>query len=381
MVSKLLKLALLASAVSFGAVYSASAQDFLESDGVPQAAAPEPNPLAGVTNKDAPAVIRTFMARGVTFTSLGDEGGLRAYLGQTQTGETQTFYVSPDGEFMVAGILFRSDGVNVTGVQIGEMQRRFEEAQKKAAAGASAEPVPMPSADGSAAAASTSAPVAPAAGPPTAEAPSPVLPAPSSPPTSPPAADPALTSPIAASGPAATPSAVAVSNADAWATTKQSSEFSDVMDRTNWFRVGVEKAPHLWMIVDPSCPYCHAAWERLKPLVLEGKVQLRIVMIGVLEGSPPKAISILSRENPGQAWLAGEGSINNFTVAPPPAEGTAAYSAGKSYSENNLRMARELLDKGYKMTGTPFLGYVGKDGKVYEASGAPEDLDAFISAL
>lgn len=375
MVSKLLKLALLASAVSTAAVFPASAQDFLGSDRMAQPSAPESNPLAGVTNKDVPPVIRTFMARGVTFTSLGNEGGLRAYLGQTQTGETQTFYVSPDGEFMVAGILFRSDGVNVTGVQIGEMQRRFEEAQKIAAAGAAAAPVPMPS--GSEAEAE---PAGDAGDP----APAPLPAGSENPPASPtvPAADPALTSPIAASpAPATTPPAVTVNRADAWATTKQAAEFVDVMDRTNWFRVGVEKAPHLWMIVDPSCPYCHAAWERLKPLVLEGKVQLRIVMIGVLEGSGPKAISILARDNPGQAWLAGEGSVDNFTVAPAPAEGTPAHTAGLAYSENNLRMARELLDKGYKMTGTPFLGYVGKDGKVYEASGAPEDLDAFISAL
>lgn len=376
MVSKLLKLALLASAGTFLAFHPASAQDFLGSTIAPTAPATAPapaNPLADVTNKDAPAVIRTFMARGVTFTSLGNEGGLRAYLGQTQTGETQTFYVSPDGEFMVAGILFRSDGVNVTGVQIGEMQRRFEEAQKKAEEAAVAAPVPMPEAPADAPAQpATAAGEAPEA--PEAEV--------DTPPADPAPAGQVLTSPIAAApaAPAGQP-VVEVNRADAWATTKQASEFTEVMGRTNWFRVGVEQAPSLWMVVDPSCPYCHAAWSRLKPLVLEGKVQLRIVMIGVLEGSEPKAISILSRENPGQAWLAGEGSVDNFTVQPAPDAGSTAYSAGRSYAENNLRMARELLDKGYKMTGTPFLGYVGKDGKVYEASGAPDDIDAFLSAL
>src|SRR3546814_15867850 len=46
----------------------------------------------------------------------------------------QTFYVSPDGNHVVAGLLFRNGGVNVTGVQIGEMQSRFEKAMEESAA-------------------------------------------------------------------------------------------------------------------------------------------------------------------------------------------------------------------------------------------------------
>src|SRR3546814_6411767 len=59
---------------------------------------------------------------------------MRGYLGESPTGRMQTFYVSPDGNHVVAGLLFRNGGVNVTGVQIGEMQSRFEKAMEESAA-------------------------------------------------------------------------------------------------------------------------------------------------------------------------------------------------------------------------------------------------------
>src|SRR3546814_2030494 len=59
---------------------------------------------------------------------------MRGYLGESPTGRMQTFYVSPDGNHVVAGLMFRNGGVNVTGVQIGEIQSRFEQAMEESAA-------------------------------------------------------------------------------------------------------------------------------------------------------------------------------------------------------------------------------------------------------
>ncbi|MCK8312719.1 hypothetical protein LW954_17515, partial [Erwinia amylovora] len=83
------------------------------------------------------------------------------------------------------------------------------------------------------------------------------------------------------------------------------------------------------MVVDPQCPFCHAAWRRLQNLVYDKKLQIRIIMISGLKGSQPLAISILSRPNPGQAWLSGEGSVDNFEIAPPPAQDTQQYQAAQ----------------------------------------------------
>src|SRR3546814_17821340 len=90
-------------------------------------------PLAGLRD-DLPPAVRYLKAQGVTLTFLGDEGGMRGYLGESPTGRLHTFYVSPDWNHVVPGQLFRNGGVNVTGIQIGERQIPFERAREGSAA-------------------------------------------------------------------------------------------------------------------------------------------------------------------------------------------------------------------------------------------------------
>lgn len=44
-----------------------------------------------------PAVLAWLESQGVSLTALGEEGGLRAYLGEAAGGQMQVFYVTPDG--------------------------------------------------------------------------------------------------------------------------------------------------------------------------------------------------------------------------------------------------------------------------------------------
>lgn len=65
---------------------------------------------------------------GTKLTYIGNDGGLDAYLGESRTGKMQTFYIAPDGKHLIAGLMFRDDGVNITGVQIGKMRERIDRA-------------------------------------------------------------------------------------------------------------------------------------------------------------------------------------------------------------------------------------------------------------
>ena len=133
------------------------------------------------------------------------------------------------------------------------------------------------------------------------------------------------------------------------------------------------------MVADPQCPFCHAAWARLRQRIVEGKLRVKVVLIGLLteNGIPskPLAISLLSRAEPGKAWFLGEGSEQGYPIAPPPAANTTAYSDAEKYLAINTAFARTYMKRG-----TPFFGYVGRDGKLYTAEG-PDDLDGFLSAL
>jgi protein-disulfide isomerase len=143
-----------------------------------------------------------------------------------------------------------------------------------------------------------------------------------------------------------------------------------------WFQVGVKEAPAIYMVVDPQCQFCHAAWHRLQDYVYGKKLQIRIVMIAGLKGSPPLAISILSRPNPGEAWLAGEGSVDNFTISPPPAQDTQQYQSAQRYLDMNAEFVRT-----FRISSTPTFLYVGKDERLYSSVGLPEDVQAFLAAL
>lgn len=286
--------------------------------------------------KAAP-VLQYLMDSGVKLTYLGDAGGLEAYLGESPTGSTQTFYLTPDKNHVVAGVLFREGGVNVTGVQIAEMQDRYEEAKKRAAAAgetlgtATPQAVPAPTANSSLT---------------------------------------ALTPEEIQAGAAVTPSA------EEYLSNRDLDGFRAELEDTAWFGIGAETAPTVYMVVDPNCPFCHRIWEDLRPMVMTREISLRLIMIAGLKGSEPKAVSILSREDPGRAWMAGEGSTKSMPVAAPPAAASSSFKDAMRYLERNMA----FIDK-HEITSTPHLFYFDKEGTLYESRGIPKDRTVFFSAL
>jgi protein-disulfide isomerase len=320
-------------------------------------------PLASKDSESTPA-LRYLAAAGVKLTYLGNDGGLRGYLGESSGGKMQTFYVTPDGEHFIAGVLFKRGGTNVTGVQIGEMQKRFEDAKKAAQGGAQAPAATAPT-----------QPSAPAGEPAKQDAPA------ADPEKRSEAAPETSFSPILASAEApatlaeALP-AVALDASDDFVSSISAADFEARAAQANWFPVGKEEAPAIYMVADPQCPWCHAAWAQIRPLVFSGKLQIRVVMIAGLKGSDPIARAILSQANPGQAWLRGEGSTEGVGVSPGAAEGSAAWADAGKYLENNMNFA-----SGLGAQGTPFFAYVGKDQKVHVSEGMPQPIDAFLSWL
>src|SRR3546814_9595147 len=67
-----------------------------------------------------------------------------------------------------------------------------------------------------------------------------------------------------------------VSAAVAWLSDRDRAAFEAQAAEAAWFTVGLRDAPVLYMVVDPQCPFCHQAWERLRPLVIAKKLQIRI---------------------------------------------------------------------------------------------------------
>ncbi|WP_444677058.1 thiol:disulfide interchange protein DsbG [Halomonas sp. E19] len=75
------------------------------------------------------------------------------------------------------------------------------------------------------------------------------------------------------------------------------------LEQSHWIQDGDPAAPRvLYTFTDPNCPYCVRFWEMARPWVEAGEVQLRHVMVGILQpNSPAKAAALLGADDPAAA--------------------------------------------------------------------------------
>src|SRR5699024_6240716 len=85
-----------------------------------------------------------------------------------------------------------------------------------------------------------------------------------------------------------------------------------------WVAEGADSAPHtLYAFSDPNCPYCHLFWQRVRPWVESGQVQIRYVLVGVIaRSSPHKAAAILTADSPVSALLENEHKFKAGGITP-----------------------------------------------------------------
>lgn len=160
----------------------------------------------------------------------------------------------------------------------------------------------------------------------------------------------------------------------AQAVTLDKEQFLAAVDQVPWFAVGPVNAPVIYMIADPNCPVCHRTWQTLEHLVQDRKAQVRVILINGLGSSHDDVVSILTRDDPGKAWLAGEGSRDGVEIAPAPDKSSQKYAEGTRYAQMNMGVVEK-----FGVTKTPFLAFIAKDSKLYVADGAPADIPAFFN--
>lgn len=335
------------------------------------------NPLAA-REAQVPKVVSWLQTQGVKLTFLGDEGGFRGYLGESANGKMQTFYVSPDGGHVVAGVLFKVGGTNVTGIQIGEMRSRFENAAKgilDATVGDAA----VSKTDVSNSKNSTSAPTAqvpPAEKSPAVAAPAQVSPGPAPIPAKPEATDSTTldkTSSLSVPPPSGPIPGEMGNRSDLWISKINRADFLNAAEKAPFFEVGAVSArPVLWMVADPQCIHCHKAWDRISQLVYAKRLRVRVILIAGLQGSEPKAREILSRPIPARAWLDSNAGTNVEMITD---KNSPEWMTASGYLSRNME-----LTKKFGVDRTPFLAYVGQNGAFYSALGLPSDLDAFLAS-
>jgi thiol:disulfide interchange protein DsbG len=140
------------------------------------------------------------------------------------------------------------------------------------------------------------------------------------------------------------------------------------LENSRWVADGKADAPRVvYVFTDPNCPYCNRLWERARPWVDAGKVQLRHVMVGVIRpDSATKAAAILGAPSPAAALARNERNREAGGIAP-----AAAISADiRSALDANESLMGQL---GFQ--GTPGILFRDAQGMVQRRAGMPPDSD------
>lgn len=130
---------------------------------------------------------------------------------------------------------------------------------------------------------------------------------------------------------------------------------------------GKVNAPRIvYVFSDPNCPYCHTFWEKARPYVKSGKVQLRHIQVAVIRPeSKGQAATILAASNSAKVF-------EEFNLA----KGKQKLKEMKPIPSNiaqKIENNEEMMSK-YGFYATPAIIWKNSKGEMETAQGLPKDL-------
>ena len=269
-----------------------------------------------------PEPIQNMVADGAQLRYLGKDLGMDGWI-VLKKGQEQYYYVTPDGQGIVMGVLFNNKGDTVTLRQINQLRKK-EGAAIDHLAG-----YPEVSAKQ---------------------------------PDNPESGVPAASSTPDFSNPQALIKSVVK---------PKSEQLYDGVAGANWIAIGSDKAPPLYVFIDPECPHCHdlIADIRKAGYLDQGLLQLRLIPVGVLsENSLIEAAYLLASPDPQKELfrhLDGEKGV---------------LLVDKNVNTQGVQRNIKLMQD-WNLTSTPFSVYRARDGKVKVLEGRPADIKKIITEL
>ncbi|MDA3922316.1 MAG: thiol:disulfide interchange protein DsbG [Salinisphaera sp.] len=138
------------------------------------------------------------------------------------------------------------------------------------------------------------------------------------------------------------------------------------LDADRMVTEGPKDAPTLYVFADPNCIYCHKLYQRAKPLVKTGMLQLHWIMVGLLgPSSVGRAATILEAKNPSAAMAKNEANFDVANEQGGVAIGKPNPTLGDVLDQN--RQAMFTLGS----RGTPTVVYSDRNGDLKAHQGMP----------
>lgn len=199
--------------------------------------------LAQTTGTEAPppmpAPLETLAKQGAQLRYLGRQGQLDGWIA-IQNGQEQYFYVTPDREQVLLGLLFDKTGKMITMDQVAKLQKEGGEVLDILKSAPRAE--------------------------------------------------------------AATPQSSTAGDITKELKSPSEQMFADI-EQTNWVALGNTAAPVVYMFIDPQCPYCHDFMKSLRKDIEGGRVQVRLIPVGFRDDTRAQAALLLAVPNAQERWF------------------------------------------------------------------------------
>lgn len=318
----------------------------------------------GIYIEDFP-FLQTLKSKGgiANITFLGEVHGFYGFYVESSDGKQQVFYLTEDGEAAIAGLLFeynRNGIFNKTGLQLNEMLERLENQKnniKRAQERFGSSAMNLPNDNTSVLEDNK---------------------------------DSTNTTELTTSN---NIPKIAMENS----AQQRNGELSAIMPEVSqlpWMSFGKEDAPILYMIADPNCPFCHAAWKELTTAMTSKEnplnIQLRIILVNFLgDNSEQKntyLYSLMSSDDPETQTLAPRNYItSNAGENLTPAQYNSVDKDSEQYKKalEKMKMVSDFVNKHKDaINKTPTLIYEDANNKdVVYSLGLPNNLNAFLKDI
>lgn len=186
---------------------------------------------------DLPDSLKTLASSGAQMRYLGKELGLDGWVA-IKNGQEQYFYVLPDQQGFLSGVLFDKEGKIVTVDQVARLRKQ----------GTDTEVLDTLAADN------------------------------------------------------AIDRAEAENKAKKYEFMTPSEQLFFDVENSNWLPLGQAGTPVFYALIDPQCPYCHEMMVALKSKIDDGKVQVRMIPVGRTEQTKVQAAFLMAAPDPAGTW-------------------------------------------------------------------------------
>lgn len=139
------------------------------------------------------------------------------------------------------------------------------------------------------------------------------------------------------------------------------------LEKSTYIQDGKKDAPRIiYVFSDPNCPYCHQFWQKARPWVESGKVQLRHIQVAVIrKESRGQVATLLTSKNPEQIFS--QLNLKSGDQSLKPMQNIPTEIAAK------IDANQELMDK-YGFFATPAVIWKSQQGEFKSTQGMPKDL-------